>query len=61
MPRFRYVGPFAEVEIPALRVVVKQGEEFDAPEGHGLDGQDIYEPVSPTKPATPAADTQPEG
>lgn len=32
MPRIRYVGPFAETEIPALRVVVQSGQEFDAPD-----------------------------
>lgn len=58
MPRLRYIGPFEEVEIPALRLVVKRGEDFDAPDtiAKGLLEQvDNYQPAS--KSAAPAVTT----
>ena len=33
MPAVTYVGPFAEVDIPALGITVKNGEPFDVDAG----------------------------
>lgn len=46
--KFKYVGPFEEVEIAATGQVVQRGHtvEIDDPDvSAGLDGQDTWEPV----------------
>ena len=52
----KYVGPFAEIEIPALRLVVANGDTFDDPDDL-LDGQESIFPKSTKKPASPAVTT----
>jgi hypothetical protein len=50
--KFKYVGPFDEVEIPAIGAVVKRGHlvVIDDPEiSKGLDGQADWEPVTASK------------
>jgi hypothetical protein len=48
MRRFKYVGPYDEVAVPALNAVVAQGEtvEVEDPDvADGLDGQDTWEHI----------------
>lgn len=48
MRRYKYVGPYDEVEVPALGAVVAQGatvEVHDTDLADGLDGQDSWEHV----------------
>lgn len=46
MPKVKYVGPFDEVEIPDLGLVVKRGDTVDVPSEVRL-GRD-FEPVRAT-------------
>ena len=52
MPQFKYVGPYEEVEVPALGAFVKQGETvlvLDEDVAAGLVGQSTWEPVKTAK------------
>jgi hypothetical protein len=49
---FKYVGPYEEVEVPALGAFVKQGETVvveDEDIAAGLEGQDVWQPVKTAK------------
>jgi hypothetical protein len=62
--QFKYVGPYDEVEVPALAAFVKQGEvlQVDDPEiAAGFDGQEQWEHIPDperSKAAKKAADTR---
>lgn len=48
MKKFKYVGPYDEVDVPALGIVVSQGETVDVEDtdvSAGLDGQDSWEHI----------------
>lgn len=51
MPEFKYVGPYEEVDVPALGAVVKQGETVDVSdeEAAGLEGQSTWQRVKAAK------------
>lgn len=48
---FKYVGPYEEVEVPALGAFVKRGETVEVSDkdiAAGFDGQETWEPVKAT-------------
>lgn len=64
MKKFKYVGPYDEVEVPALGAVVAHGETVEVEDtdvSAGLDGQDVWEHVPDperSKAAKKAAETR---
>lgn len=64
MKQFKYVGPYDEVEVPAIGAVVKQGETVqveDTDVSAGLEGQDVWEHIPDperSKAAKKAAETR---
>lgn len=58
MKSFKYVGPHAEVEIPALGAVVASGGTVEVPdaEASGFQGQSVWELVPPKKQPVVKAD-----
>lgn len=61
MPKFRYVGD-DEREIPALRLVVEPGDEFEVDDevAKGFAGQSLYEPVDAAKATAKTAPKAPK-
>lgn len=63
--KFKYVGPFAEVELPDIGAVVQRGgtvEVYDQDFAEGLAGQECWEPVDAKAKKTAAtADDSQEG
>lgn len=50
MPRFKYVGSHAAVDIPALGATVLRGDVVEADDSVGLaDQPDVWERVATTK------------
>lgn len=52
MRRFKYVGPYDEVEVPALGVVVAHGETVEVDDtdiADGLEGQDTWKHIPDPK------------